>query len=469
MLENLHVALLACKSMMPAAIQALERAHRFEMRLEVSGLGNPGYNEFVRIARQLGVRVEECKLPPNYGSKPYDWAFDHGTKNLRAWIPEVKDRAGDYHVWLPFCYEHHTRRLRERQPDLAMPQVDSLYLLLLWSDCFGPAKVPISARVLKDIVTWETIGEISANRYSSTLGDEVARAYHQAWELPRFAQMYLGIWTGREGLNMCERAGMSGHPFNKRTSMILQASTPDVASHLAAPAWLVRLYSWPADETAVILNNSWVHYEKRLLQLSSAEDLRMTEACLKHRLKGHSEAEIAEEMGFEDCSAYGVWLAKHALDIDSSRYRHPYERWVEACQLFGLEPSDGLVDSLTFGLTEAQLRTPLPRQGSDEVSLPVEEPVDPRPGFRHSPDFRSITLPDDRQLSLTERQAEVISRLYENLENGTPELSQSFLVEEVYPGVSEKRLRRLFNDNEVYDLLIESGSKRGLVRLRTEF
>lgn len=89
--------------------------------------------------------------------------------------------------------------------------------------------------------------------------------------------------------------------------------------------------------------------------------------------------------------------------------------------------------------------------------------------IRFSPDFRSVRLPNGHRYTLTERQSQVVSLLHDNLKQGTPELSQAFVIEEVFGSVKENRLNRLFGDSKMYDRLVETGSKKGLVKLRTTF
>lgn len=469
LLERLRTTFLCCSSFMLAAIGSLIKAHRFKMRLEVSGGGNPGYDQFVQVARHIGVEIAPTTVHGRSDAEYLNWAFDHSTKNLRAWIPTIEHRVGDYHVWLPFCFEHHVRRLREHAPDFAMPRVDNLYLLLIWSECFSGMKIPISARILQDLITWESFGEISANRFSGSLQDEVRLAHGQVFALNRPTQAYLGFCGGSNGLELCQKSGLEKHPFNAHTWEILNATQPIGGARVSAPPWLIQRHLWNADETAVILRNAQKLSTKHQDNARSSEDIEKVAACLKHRLAGLSEDEIAVQIEFSDRPEYNQWLIDCALDTDNSRHRRPYDRWLEACADFDLEPSDSLVDDLTCRNVTAVGSNQLYSSDADPAATQSEGPLDPLPGFRHSPDFRSVALPNGRTITLTDRQAQVVQLLYQNLASGTPELSQAYIINEVYPGVSENRLKRLFDDNEVFDVLIEPGSKKGVVRLKKSF
>jgi hypothetical protein len=86
-------------------------------------------------------------------------------------------------------------------------------------------------------------------------------------------------------------------------------------------------------------------------------------------------------------------------------------------------------------------------------------------GFTHSPDFRSVNK-DGKIFSLTSKQAQVIQMLFRAQQEGTPVLGQDYILEEVSPYTSTKRLRDIFKSNpEAWEALIESGRK-GTVRLK---
>ena len=83
-------------------------------------------------------------------------------------------------------------------------------------------------------------------------------------------------------------------------------------------------------------------------------------------------------------------------------------------------------------------------------------------GFRHSPDFRSVTLRGN-QLVLTPQIAQIVQYLYEQHKNGTPDVSADSVLEHIGSG---KRLRDCFpgEHRKLYKELIDSKAK-GTVRL----
>lgn len=93
---------------------------------------------------------------------------------------------------------------------------------------------------------------------------------------------------------------------------------------------------------------------------------------------------------------------------------------------------------------------------------------DKQPSFRHSPDFRSVTL-NGESFALTTQQARVIECLYDAYTNETPDISGAYIFEKIDSTTSEENLRRAFfkHDKKTYDALIES-RKKGIYRLKVE-
>jgi hypothetical protein len=91
----------------------------------------------------------------------------------------------------------------------------------------------------------------------------------------------------------------------------------------------------------------------------------------------------------------------------------------------------------------------------------------PTDAFKHSPDFRSVNI-NGRGFSLTPKQAQVIEVLWNAYSNGTPEVGQAAILEEVSPYTSTKRLKALFKGNEdAWDGLVEKAQQRkGMFRLK---
>jgi len=94
----------------------------------------------------------------------------------------------------------------------------------------------------------------------------------------------------------------------------------------------------------------------------------------------------------------------------------------------------------------------------------------------HSPDFRSIYFTNN-DISFSSKQAEIFQCLYENYENGTPDVGQDYLLdlicsdsdaEKSFKYKKNTRIRDYFRDDEVKHLwgtLILKGKRRGTLRL----
>ena len=83
--------------------------------------------------------------------------------------------------------------------------------------------------------------------------------------------------------------------------------------------------------------------------------------------------------------------------------------------------------------------------------------------FKHSRDYRSINK-DGQDYTLTTNQAIVIDLLHENYKQGTPDISQTFILDTI--GTNTTRLRDVFKDNpEAWNNLVAQGKRKGLYRL----
>jgi len=81
----------------------------------------------------------------------------------------------------------------------------------------------------------------------------------------------------------------------------------------------------------------------------------------------------------------------------------------------------------------------------------------PAKGFRHSGDFRCVNK-DGIVYDLTPHQAHVIQILWENYEQGTPNVSQDDILEHISPNTTTKRVSDIFKNNpKAYRALIGTG------------
>ena len=83
--------------------------------------------------------------------------------------------------------------------------------------------------------------------------------------------------------------------------------------------------------------------------------------------------------------------------------------------------------------------------------------------FTHSVDYRSVNL-RGRQFFLTPLQANAVQILHEDFLNGTPDIGQHALLEEI--GSPQERLSHVFRRSDVWGELIVEGKTKGTVRLK---
>ncbi|MCH9032558.1 MAG: hypothetical protein IIB00_09915, partial [candidate division Zixibacteria bacterium] len=459
--DQLKSLFLCCSSPMSASINTLLKASRFRLKLEIGGHKNPGYRLFVTMAKRLEVDIEEVEVKSKNRHKPYVWLSDHSTPNQRAWIPEMQHRESDFHVMLPFYLRYHLTELRKHEPEFPAPRVDNLYLTLLWEICFDYRNVPLSARVLKDLLAWERVTVLTAHNYINPVGEEIPIVSSKVSSLSNFAQMYLGFWSGNDAWKIIHGKEIERHSLNARSRKFLNILQPGTGANVRYPVF-VRQYSWDIDQLLTIAKNSWALNSYRIQR--SAEDIAKLQRCLLLRLQAKSEEEIRAELGFSEQESYCKWQIKNMISQDSGILRDPFEAWLQACEFFGFEPSGELLDQVT-GQDSSSIQEPSRQSQADDPdsSLNVEngktrsdleqtgkslnEPL-PNRGFRHGPDYRSVVAANEKQFSLTAKQSDVIRILHENQQNGTPDVSRGYVVQEAYGNVSENSLKKLFDNNK---------------------
>lgn len=93
-----------------------------------------------------------------------------------------------------------------------------------------------------------------------------------------------------------------------------------------------------------------------------------------------------------------------------------------------------------------------------------EKREQPGKKFEHSPDFRTVLM-DGKKFTLTGKQAQAVELLYSD--EKFPDLGQSYILGEISPDTSTKRLRDIFNRNlKAWKALIEPGERKGTFRLK---
>ena len=254
--DRLQSLFMCCCSMMSAAMDALVKSHHFKLKLEIGGVSNPGGAFFVEIAKRLKVDFKIVEVEPLYAEMPWAWLSDHTTKSQRAWIPEMRHREGDFHVMFPFYLRYHVNELRKHSPDFPSPQMDNLYVVLVWEECFGTFQAPLSARVLKDLLAWEKTHLLTAHKYAGSTIDEIRTVHSKVMSLSKFSQLYLGFCPGALGLELAKGKDIKNHQFNRLTRQMLNIQQPGLGESMALPI-MVRNPVWDIKQTIVITKNAW--------------------------------------------------------------------------------------------------------------------------------------------------------------------------------------------------------------------
>lgn len=116
--------------------------------------------------------------------------------------------------------------------------------------------------------------------------------------------------------------------------------------------------------------------------------------------------------------------------------------------------------SIGVALYFAWGRKKLPAGGT---KTKLESDISRGSDFTYSPDFRWVCL-NGQPFTLTPSQAQVIRLLFEAHEKKTPELGQSYILEQIES--TSRRLRDLFKSSpKAWKELIRPGAKRGTFRL----
>ncbi len=459
LLEQLQALFLNHFSPMTIAINNLIKCYRFKLKLEICGFKNPGYLLFIEIVKKLGINFESVDIPVRFGEVPWNWLADKNSGNLRAWIPNMKNREGDFPVMFPFYLNYHLKELRKHDPNFPSPNIDNLYIILLSRTCFGPAEAPLSVRILNDLLFSESTHQLTVPLYEGYISEEMKIMYHKIADLSQPAQLYLGFCLGQEKFRLARTLKEKGHPY-----CILHLDRWDFQRQnipeFPPNSIVVKGLNWNIEQMGVMIKNGWTlnNDEDQFLLMAESEKNKILE-CLMLRLSGLNEDEIMYKLGFPNEEKYCEWQVSQFIDIDPDRFRDPLKSWLEACEYFDLEPNIKILED------HGTLAGDKHKSDSTKI-IPQPAKLPPEPPFRHSPDFRSVRAANGQSFTLTEKQAHVILELHKAYENGTPELSQAYLIEEVYGVVSENRLKKLFGNNEIWEALIENGKRKGTYRLK---
>jgi hypothetical protein len=173
------------------------------------------------------------------------------------------------------------------------------------------------------------------------------------------------------------------------------------------------------------------------------------------------DQDLADALRREEAALSALRSAFPELDRDTS----PLDQYGSAAErrLFDLCGSIALLKlELLRREKDVSTTTRAPTQEQPAKTPRVSEP-EPPGGFAHTSDYRSVTLRGATH-SLTGRQAQVIQILHGAYENGTPDVGNASILEEL--GTPSDRLRDTFKSNmAAWKALIARGKRRGTHRL----
>ncbi len=303
----------------------------------------PGFYPIVQIIKRLGLDISVSEIPSEQTMRMVALAQTPAKNNgVRVIVPPMSQRAGDICVLLPFYIQLHLTRLRERVPDFPDPKIDNLYLLSVWPHRLRTPK-PLSPRVFQDLLRSESSGLLTVPAVLRGIPDHIAEVDSIVFGLGERSKRYLGFIGGNMAWKQVE-GRMASHAYNRRIQTILEASTgggwqPNRVEY----AWLMRQYQWDLATMGLVARNAHL-LDLRGVRFDAGESDRVGQ-CLMSRLKGKTESEIGEELGFEDSASYGHWTKKHHIDVIAEKPGHWYQDWLDACGLFGLEPNPAMMEA----------------------------------------------------------------------------------------------------------------------------
>jgi hypothetical protein len=203
-------------------------------------------------------------------------------------------------------------------------------------------------------------------------------------------------------------------------------------------------------------------------------------ASLERRLREYAERidDVALSEGLEsvlaielDSDTQDVW--EDAAQPQISQLQRAFEevRVRRGSGAYDLTQAEDLFLQLTAAeLLQLESRASVARQGvlnsaavvAPAAPAPGSGSAEAVPGFRHSPDFRSVWLHEEL-FSLTTQQAQVVEYLFGMHEGHTPEVAQVTILDAIGAGGSQ--LRDTFRGAPAWGKLVVPGATRGSFRL----
>jgi len=380
---------------------------------------------------------------------------------LRVWVVDFKYEDYNLGLLLQFYFDYHVRFIRQREPEYALPWIDATYLLWLLNLLGWKGEQVMSNKIFRDLLTMPRGTLWSVPDSGEYCNDDARDVYGMLRQLRPAAQWFLGFCGGSlKEMKIEIDRDVAHHTLNHRARQFIDGTVHSGRGDLYFP-WYIRRYSWPIECVRIIADNTM--YLNHFLSTLHNRCPGQVGEWLLNRLRGMSDEEISRISQLAPDESYDSWLKSHWISTGPATELTAVDDWLQACETLGIEPDPADVGAQNAVWEVAPRPTPQPAiETSEEDTQMAGNPGE----FRHSLDYRSVVAVDGRTFVLSPKQAEVISMLHQAFENGTPEVSNALVINEIFPNSKERKLKRLFRNNAAFGALIEIGAGRGLVRLK---
>jgi len=156
---------------------------------------------------------------------------------------------------------------------------------------------------------------------------------------------------------------------------------------------------------------------------------------------------IWRSLRFTNPKEYNQWLSDNLINFGTEEGNTPLERREIARKELGL-PTDEEVEEMVAKKSVNGRQKGVNDLKPEQSKFPKLANESEDNVLKFGPDFRSVNL-NGRVYAATSKQAEVLSLLYDQWGAGTHFVSQSFLIEEVYPVATTNNLKKLFSNNQI--------------------
>lgn len=446
-------------------INTIEKAFRFNLKLEVCGDKSDQLERVLKLLGCLDISYATVQISPQNLRNPMRWLRESSDNCLRILVSSSDEGMFDIGTLVAYYLEVHLEKLRKSVPNYPTPQVDIIFLAQLEALRRKQKKFDISAYVLQNLLSCEEGTPLSFFENNVGAQLELQLLYNTIQELDEIGQHYLGFSSSETFLlNNQGQLGFAQRLFNAIRENELRKHCTALA--VAQPSnnllfktkthfpHYVKSYSFNLYDVEEVGKN--LSAFPSLKDEFNLEKKKKMLRCLTLRLGGINEMEIGKKLNFKDYTEYLEWVQNHFISIESLCRVSAFDRWKWAMHI--------VENFALIGKQNAKIEVLKPN-----LSESIEVAAQPtKRQILFGPDFRSINM-DGKEFVATPKQASVLSYMFDQRKLGTRTLGVSTVLMEVYSKSKEKNLRKLFDKNELYDLLIEEGTSKGTVRLKDCF